>query len=222
MFICFNGLENRDEKREMRNALTGNEGKLLFKALLYGMVIQGEFRFRNILSREMCGRFSITDILSAFICNALPFDDQELMLTAVALRAKFVATILFFAGNGSKTVLTFEEIPDTYIRDFVPLLCSYYRLFKTWKEHDTTPEIAALLESLRIALDIYDEARELQDRDEMDVWQKYVISLRNRIVILFPRIGGGRRMIHPVMLADLCMYMPDQTRLLFSEDERPL
>ena len=191
------------------------QGMFLFKALVNGMIGTGETRHGDMLSRGLRGGFLLREFLGPFICTDLPFTDNELMLTAVALRGKFVDSIKYLKEHGSKTAVRFDEIPDTYIRDFVPLFSSYDRLFKEWKAYDTTPDIAGLVEHLGIGLTNYEEARELEDRDEADHWQKYVISLRKQIAVLFPRVRGGYRMMDPALLADLCMFMPEQTELLF-------
>lgn len=179
-----------------------------FKTLFDGMLFQGETRFLDIYT---LGKIPMKQFLGVFLCHVIPFEDEELMVTAVALRGKFVDTIRFFAeGGGPKTLLAFEDIPDMYLRDFVPLVVSYHRLFTVWKEYDTTQDITLLVQDLSVALDNYKDADARGDAEEKHGWGCLITTVRERIVTLFSRVRGGFDEMDPCLLADLCMYMPDE------------
>jgi hypothetical protein len=176
-------------------------------------------RFNLVIPVELRRPFDIKIFLTVILSDILQFEDEELKMTCMALRLKFVDTILFLEKFGSSVELDFGDLPDIYLRDFVPLLASYYRLYLQWKDHDTTPQVIMYVNSLRVVQVWYNSTAASENTEGFHEYKARVLKLRGEILLLLPRVRGGYHTLPPEVLADLCMYMHEDMDLLMHRSE---
>jgi len=201
----------------VRKTMQNFNSVFLLQGLVVRMLNEAVSRFDLVIPVELRRPYDIKTLHGVIVSDVLSFDDEELMMTCMALRLKLVDTINFFAQYGSSTGHDLGGVPDIYLRDFAPLLASYYGLCRLWMERDTAPEVIGCINSLRVAQGLYNATISYEKGGGRDAYEEYKaqnVALREQISLLLPRVHGGYHALSPEVFADLCMYMPVEMDLL--------